>query len=186
MPSQFHDLLLAEMPRLRGYAMVLTRNRTVADDLLQETALRAWRAQAQFAIGTNFRAWIYQILRNEFISICRRAKRAPLAVDGIAEHLFSYSGDQEDKVIAREVVQAMERLPTPQREALYLKCVGDYSYEEVAAALNCSIGTIKSRLWRARHAMQKMILEDAHPGDGSAEQAYRAESGTPTRARAAA
>ncbi|MHB1206817.1 MAG: RNA polymerase sigma factor [Rhodospirillaceae bacterium] len=160
MPSQFHDLLLAEMPRLRGYAMVLTRNKTVADDLLQETALRAWKGQAQFTMGTNFRAWIYHILRNEFISICRRAKRAPLPVDGIAENLFSYEGDQEEKVIAREVVQAMAKLPTPQREALYLKCVGDYTYEEVATALQCSIGTVKSRLWRARNAMQKMILDN--------------------------
>jgi RNA polymerase sigma-70 factor (ECF subfamily) len=176
MPSQFHDLLLAEMPRMRGYAVVLTRNRTLADDLVQETALRAWKAQAQFTLGTNFRAWIYQILRNEFISTCRRAKRAPLPVDDIAESLFGYNGDQENKVIAREVVQAMERLPTSQREVLYLKCVGDYTYDEVAAALKCSVGTIKSRLWRARHAMQKMILEDGHGAEGAAGQAYHAQN----------
>ena len=167
MTAQFHDLLLAEMPRLRGYALVLTRNKSVADDLLQETALRAWKAQAQFTLGTNFRAWIYRILRNEFISICRRSKRAPLPMDDVAESLFGYEGDQEEKVIAREVIQAMEKLPTAQREVLYLKCVSDYTYEEVAIALDCSIGTIKSRLWRARNAMQKMILENG--GDAAAE-----------------
>jgi RNA polymerase sigma-70 factor (ECF subfamily) len=163
MSSQFHDLLIAEMPRLRGYALVLTRNRAVADDLVQETAMRAWRAQSQFTLGTNFRAWIYRILRNEFVSHCRRAKRAPLPVDSVAASLLAYEGDQEEKVVAREVVLAMEKLPTPQREVLYLKCVSDYTYEEVAAALQCSLGTIKSRLWRARIAMQKMIGDHSAP-----------------------
>ncbi len=167
MTDQFRDLLLAEMPRLRGYAFVLARNQAVADDLLQETALRAWRSQSQFAIGTNFKAWVYRILRNEFISTCRRSKRAPLPMDEVAESVFAYGGDQEEKVIAREVVQALDKLPTAQREVLYLKCVSDYTYEEVAAALECSLGTVKSRLWRARNAMQRMLMEN---GDAAAAE----------------
>jgi RNA polymerase sigma-70 factor (ECF subfamily) len=183
MTDQFRDLLLAEMPRLRGYAFVLSRNQAVADDLLQETALRAWKSRTQFAMGTNFKAWVYRILRNEFISTCRRSKRAPLPMDDVAESVFAYGGDQEEKVIAREVVQALDKLPAAQREVLYLKCVSDYTYEEVAAALECSLGTVKSRLWRARNAMQKILMEN---GDAAAAEITGQCPGGSSTAHAAA
>lgn len=75
MASEFHENLVSMLPQLRAYAMTLTRNRAAADDLLQETSLKAWRAQAQFNPGTNFKAWMYCILRNEYISSLRRNKR---------------------------------------------------------------------------------------------------------------
>ncbi len=149
----FQDLLLAEMPRLHAYARKLIRNRSLAEDLLQQTALRAWRGRAQFAPGTNFTAWIYRILRNEFISTCRRAKRAPRTSGNYEEDVQGYGGDQEDKVMAQEVRDAVDALPPSYCDVLYLKYLSDHSYEEVAALLNCSVAAIKSRIWRARKAL---------------------------------
>ena len=164
MPTHFQTLLLEEMPRLRGYAMKLARNPTAVDDLLQQTALNAWRSQAQFALGTNFRAWLYCILRNEFLNSCRRAKNTPLPLEDVSDSVQGYDGGQEEKVVAGEVRAAMEYLPRSQRDALYLKYVGDYTYDEAAAALECSVGTIKSRLWRARLALRGIVLGNAAAG----------------------
>lgn len=155
MSRPFQDLLVAEIPHLRGYAMKLVRNTAAADDLLQQTALHAWRSQTQFALGTNFRAWIYRILRNEFLSSCRRARFTPLPLDDLPES--GHAGDQEDKVMAGEVRAAIADLPQSQREALYLRYESHYTYGEAAAALDCSVGTVKSRLWRARQALQEAV-----------------------------
>lgn len=173
MTCQFQDLLVAEMPRLRNYAIRLCRNASLADDLLQQTALQAWRARAQFSMGTNFNAWLYRILRNEFLTNCRRAKRDPLVVDEIWETTRGYDSKQEDEVMVQQVKDAMDGLPRSQRDVLYLKYVGDYSYDEVAAALECSVGTIKSRLWRARNALQDIFREPGVPLPGNAEQIRR-------------
>ena len=158
MSNQFHDMLTEHLPRLRAYAIMLTRDRVAAEDLLQETALRALRAQSQFTLGTNFTAWMYRILRNEHISSLRRSKRRPILLDEIPEELMSRHGEQEDKVLTREIIQAMDQLQASQREVLILICAGGLSYEEAAESLECSVGTIKSRLWRARRHMQALVL----------------------------
>ncbi len=157
MTSQFHDLLVEQLPRLRAYALGLTRNRAAADDLLQQTALKAWNGQNSFIAGTNFKAWLYHIMRNEHISTFRRAKRQSVSIDSVPEEFFAQEGDQETKMLTREVLKAMEKLADVQREVLMMNCVAGLSYEEISESLGCSIGTVKSRLWRARNEMQKLM-----------------------------
>jgi RNA polymerase sigma-70 factor (ECF subfamily) len=137
---------------------MLTRNRSAADDLLQEAAYRALRSKTQFALGTNFTAWIYRIVHNEYISSQRRAKRTPVSIDAVPEEFFSRPGNQEDKLLSREVLHLMDKLKPSQRETLLLICASGLSYEEASAALGCSVGTVKSRLWRARRHMQMLIM----------------------------
>ena len=170
MASEFHDLLVEQMPRLRAYAMGLTRNRAGADDLLQQTALKAWGARTQFQPDTNFKAWIYRIMRNEHISSFRRAKHNASSIDAVPEAFLAREGDQENKMLTREVLAAMDQLADVQREVLLMNCVSGLSYEEIAEALNCSLGTVKSRLWRARNEMQKLIY-----GDDAEERPVQAE-----------
>lgn len=158
MSVSFKELFLEHLPQLRGYAMVLTRSRSAADDLLQETALKAWRAQGQYEAGTNIKAWLFCILRNEYISSLRRNKRASVSLSDVAEEHFAQAGDQESNVMTVEVFKAMDRLSLVQREILILHCVNGLAYEEIAAALKCSIGTVKSRLFRARAQMQRLLM----------------------------
>ncbi len=158
MTQTFHDLLLSEMPGILGYAIALTRNRSAAEDLLQETAFKAWQAQDRFTLGTNFKAWIYRILRNEFISTCRRKARAPISIDLLGPELFGYESDQEARVMSAEVFRAMDQLPQDQREMLILACGSGLGYQDLADTLHCSIATVKSRLWRARRRMQVLLL----------------------------
>jgi RNA polymerase sigma-70 factor (ECF subfamily) len=166
----FHDMLLEHLPRLQAYAIMLTRDRALAEDLLQETALRALRAQTQFTMGTNFTAWIYKILRNEYISSLRRKKRAPVPIEDMPAEFLSKRGEQENDVLSREIIQAMDKLQHGQREVLILICASGLSYEEAAEALGCSVGTIKSRLWRARARMAALILgEDEGKGASKGE-----------------
>ena len=169
MADPFQEMLLTHMPRLQAYAVMLTRDRAAAEDLLQETALKAWRAQSQFAMGTNFTAWIYKILRNEYISSLRRNKRKPARLDDVPEEFLSRGGAQENDILSREVVDAMSKLQPEQREVLILICASGLSYEEAAESLGCSIGTIKSRLWRARARMSALVLGEEAPKENSRE-----------------
>jgi RNA polymerase sigma-70 factor (ECF subfamily) len=159
MAGEFQDLLVEQLPRLRAYALSLTRNRAAADDLVQQTALKCWNGQARFEAGTNFKAWIYQIMRNEHISSFRRTRRQQVSIDNVPEELFARDGDQETKQLTREVFVAVNKLNEGQREVLLMNCVGGLSYEEIAQALGCSIGTVKSRLWRARSELQGYFLD---------------------------
>ena len=160
MASEFRDLLVENLPRMRAYALMLTRNAAQADDLLQDMSFHALRAQHQFVMGTNFVAWLYRIMRNDFVSSLRRAKRAPQAMDEALEQTLSCKAGQEDTIMANQVQTAMGKLPVSQREVLILVCASGLSYEEAAEAMGCSVGTVKSRLWRARAQMQKLLLGD--------------------------
>jgi RNA polymerase sigma-70 factor (ECF subfamily) len=156
-PDDFHTMLVEILPRLRAYAIWLTRNRAAADDLLQETACRALRAQDQFEMGTNFTAWMFRILQNEFISSTRRAKRTPVPIDDLSESFLLQQPEQEKVIFSRQVIKALDQLRPAQRQTLELICAAGLSYEEAAAAINCSIGTVKSRLWRARRHMEELL-----------------------------
>lgn len=160
MTRPFHDMLVTQLPKLRPYALMMAGSRAAADDLLQETALKVLRAEAQFEPGTNFSAWTYRILRNAFISSCRRAKRTPRDIDTVPEEFLARPATQEDKIATREVFQAMRQLPETQREVLSLVCGSGMSYEDAAEVLECSVGTVKSRLWRARSKMKDLLLGD--------------------------
>ena len=161
--TEFNKMLVSALPRLRAYAMILTRSRAAADDLLQQTAYRALRAETQFTMGTNFVGWMYRILRNEYISSLRRNKRTTSSIDDLPEQMLATRGEQEDKRLTREVIGAMDKLPASQREVLVLVCAGGLSYDEAAASIGCSVGTVKSRLWRARQHMQELVMGDEAP-----------------------
>lgn len=160
MPDQFQELLLGSLPRLRAYAILLTKDRTRADDLLQEAVLRALCAKHQFQPGTNFNAWIHRILHNQFISFLRQQRRPMTTLDDVSESCLSQPAAQEDKILTREVIQALSKLPEGQREALILISSSGMSYDEAASILGCSVGTVKSRVWRARRQMEKMIFDE--------------------------
>jgi len=170
--DSFNVLLISHLPRLRAFAMVLTRNHAAADDLLQETAYRALRAQTQFAVGTNFNAWMYRILRNTFISSLR-SKKALVPIDELPEGIFSTPPEQEEAVLTGEVIRAMGTLRPGQRQVVELVCAGGMTYDEAAEAMACSVGTIKSRLWRARKHME-LVTQDNSPSAQS--RAARARS----------
>ena len=163
MANQFHDMLLEHLPRLQAYAIMLTRDRALAEDSAAGD-LAAWRyrAQAQFTLGTNFTAWIYKILRNEYISSLRRKKRQPVQIEDMPAEFLSRRGEQENDVLSREIIQAMDHLQHGQREVLILICASGLSYEEAAEALGCSVGTIKSRLW----ARPRRAWRSRDPGRG--------------------
>ena len=158
MSKTFRELLIDVLPRLRPYAITLTHDRALADDLVQEAAVRALAAQHQFTMGTNFSAWMYRILRNEFINWTRQSHRKGVSIDQLPETLVSYAERQEDHVLVHELGRALSQLPRTQSEALILICASGLSYEEAANVMNCSIGTIKSRVWRAREQMEVYTL----------------------------
>ncbi|GJD63182.1 sigma-70 family RNA polymerase sigma factor [Methylobacterium frigidaeris] len=151
-----HDLL-AEVPRLRRRALTLCNDRTRADDLVQETLLKAWAAQARFVPGTHLSAWLYTILRNSFYSEHQKRAREVGDPDGLfAASLVSLPA-QYGHLDLRDVQGALDRLVPDQREALLLSAVHDLSYEDIATAMECQVGTVKSRINRARARLAEML-----------------------------
>jgi RNA polymerase sigma-70 factor, ECF subfamily len=148
--SQFRDDLLAALPALRGFAMSLTTSLPQADDLVQETLLRALQNQHRFTLGTNLKAWLFTILRNQFYTHGRRRRREIEDVDGSAAAQMLAPPDQEDGIELREVWARLSKLPAAQREALLLIATHGLTYEAAAALMGCQAGTVKSRVSRAR------------------------------------
>jgi RNA polymerase sigma-70 factor (ECF subfamily) len=159
----FDQLLIEALPKLRGYAIALTNDRAMADDLLQETAMRALGARTQFQMGTNFNAWMYRILRNEFISWMRKSHRKAVPIDNLPEAFLTSSATQENQILVRELGQALGKLPRAQREALVLICGSGLSYEEASAVIGCTVGTVKSRVYRARAQMEYFVTGIPNP-----------------------
>ncbi len=137
---------------------MMTRSKADADDLIQTTAVRALSAFSQFTLGTNIRAWLYRIMRNEFIDMVRVKGRHPARLDDVPAEAFKRKEVQEEALEMRDVMRAINTLTDIHREALYLSCVEGLSYEEIAGIQNCAVGTVKSRISRARQDM-KMLLE---------------------------
>lgn len=154
----FTGLLLAELPRMRGHAIFLTRTAADADDLIQQTALRALKAQHQFTMGTNLRAWLYRIMRNEFIDKFRQTK-GQVSFGEMPDDLLVGKATQEDRIETREVVTAMKRLSPLLLEVMLLVPGRGLSYQEAADIQGCSVGTIKSRLSRARTKLQGFLTD---------------------------
>lgn len=148
--------LAAEIPRLRRFARVLASRADAADDLVQETLLRAIAARDQFAPGTNLRAWLYTILRHIRAAAARRDARSPFLSSDITPE-FAVSGGQEERQAMREVAEAFQRLPAIQREALWLVVVEGLDYAEAARVIGVPAGTLRSRLSRAREALRRGI-----------------------------
>jgi RNA polymerase sigma-70 factor (ECF subfamily) len=150
-----HDIseqLTALMPKMRVWALAMTRNRANADDLAQEVAAKALNAQGQFAAGTNFSAWIRRIMVNASISRLRSQRNITDAVPDIA---VPASG--EHHIALNELGQAVDRLPSDQREALLMVALEEISYEDAAERTGCAIGTMKSRVHRARQHLRDYL-----------------------------
>ena len=144
-------------PSLRSLARVLTRNEELAADLTQETLAKAWAARASFAPGTNLRAWLFTIMRNQFRSEARRAWRQMPWDEHAAERIPGPRLEQIWALELKDAIRAMESLPRHQREAVILAGAGGLSSEDAAAALQCRPTAVKSRVSRARHTMRSML-----------------------------
>ncbi|HEY4172307.1 MAG TPA: sigma-70 family RNA polymerase sigma factor [Rhodopila sp.] len=147
MASEFNDQLISFLPKMRVWALALTRNRAAADDLAQDVAAKVLVAQNYFIPGTNFSAWVHRIMINQFISNMR-SKREFTDADSMPE--VPVAAAHEDRTALRELGWALERLPHDQREALSMIVLQEQSYEEAAEQTGCAIGTLKSRVHRAR------------------------------------
>jgi RNA polymerase sigma-70 factor (ECF subfamily) len=156
-PCSFSDGLIALLPRLRVQALALTRNRADADDLVQAAVTKALAAKEQFTPGTNLGAWLYRILRNQFLSDRTRMRETVELDDAPAAALSSPAG-QEAHLAFKELRRHLGRLRPDQRAALIMVSVQGLSYQEVADAMGCPVGTAKCRVFRARRQLEAWLL----------------------------
>ena len=138
----FIEGIVTNLPSLRSFAVSLTRSVDQADDLVQETVLRAISKQGLFEPGTNLRAWLFAILRNLFCSACRRAKHEVEDADGSYAATLISIPDHENRAMLRDLAAALDKLPEGQRKAIMLVGAEGMSYEAAAQSLGCAIGTI--------------------------------------------
>jgi RNA polymerase sigma-70 factor (ECF subfamily) len=151
--ANFKNDLVAFTPQLRAFARSLCGNRDEADDLAQETLARAWQARSSFVAGTNFKAWLFTILRNRFYSDRRKAWRNVGWNRELAELIPAADAAAVWSAELSDVACALQSLTDEQREALILVGAGEFSYADAARVSNCAVGTIKSRVARARRAL---------------------------------
>ncbi len=178
--AQFEALVSPWFDGLYASALRLTRNERNAEDLVQDTVMRAWRFFDKFEQGTNFRAWIFKILTNTFINTYRRDSREKALSDeserqAVEARFFSADLTEQtqnpedfliDRVMSEDVVRAIDTLPIDFRMVVILADLQEFSYKEIAEVLNVPVGTVMSRLFRGRKALQKMLL--ARENEGSA------------------
>ena len=145
------------MPLLRARAVVLCGDVDRADDLLQETLVKALASLSSFTEGTNLKAWLYTILRNTFFSECRQRGREVSDPDGLIVEQFSVPELQTGQADLRDITEAMQRLSPEQREALILVVAEGRSYEEAAKICRCRVGTMKSRVSRGRDRLVELL-----------------------------
>lgn len=153
----FKRELLATLPNLRAFAVSLSGRQDRADDLVQDTIMKAWANQAGFTPGTNMKAWLFTILRNEFYSQMRKRGREVQDTEGVFSARLSSHPEQYGRMDLEDFRQALERLPEDQREAILLVGAAGFAYEEAAEVCGCAVGTIKSRVSRARTRLQELL-----------------------------
>jgi len=156
--TEFARLLEAQLPRLRRYAQALTRDPSRADDLIQDTLIRALAKQHLYQDGTNLRAWLFTIMHNQHVNdILRNAQEgSSLDVDTVAAHLVAVTDPTASRQL-RELDEAIGKLAMEQRQVILLIGLEGMSYEETAAILKVPIGTVRSRLSRGREALRRLM-----------------------------
>jgi len=182
--TEFTRLFEEQINSLYAMALRMTRNQLDAEDLLQETAMRAYRYFNKFDRGTNFRAWIYRILTNNYINVYRKKKKTPTSVeiDSVSFKLEGKGGTYWDDLQERdsgfdysdifddEVSQAIDKLPDEYKIVVLLADVDELSYKEIAVVIERPIGTVMSRLHRGRKMLQKLLAgyarDKGYTGDG--------------------
>lgn len=173
--SLFREDLTELLPQLRAYARSLTRgDMSLADDLVQDAVVNALRAEHQFTPGTNLKAWLFTILRNRFLSSSNRkyhhAEQGDLDLDALA----SVPPTQDGAIEVHEFRRAFRKLSPAHREILVLTILHGLPYQEVGTMLGCEVGTVKSRVNRARAQLKRMLLGDEPQAAVEAERRVEA------------
>ena len=158
---EFKAQLAQVIPHLRAFGRSLSGNRDLADDLVQETLMKAWAARLRFQAGTNMRAWTFIILRNLYLSQMRRARFKGEWDDLVADRILAAPASQDKHVELGDMQRALLHLPQPQREALILVGAGGFAYEEAAEICGVAVGTIKSRVARGRVALEAVMSDNS-------------------------
>ena len=164
--NQFKRELVTLIPHLRAFARTLTGDPTAADDLAQDAMMKAWDARASFQLGTNMKAWTFMILRNQFYSEKRRSWRSVGLDQETAERTLVANTKFDSAIALDDLRQAMMMLPESQREALILIGAGGFSYEEAAEVIGVAVGTVKSRVSRARADLLQIFETGNYERDG--------------------
>lgn len=156
--SGLPDLLEAQIPRLRRYARALTRDAHRADDLVQDTLVRALAKQDLWEPGTNLRAWLFTLMHNHYVNDLRRDKRSAgaVAIEEVSASLIAIADPTASRQL-HELERALGQLPAEQREVILLVGLEGLSYEDAAAILAVPIGTVRSRLSRGREALRRQL-----------------------------
>ena len=184
--GDLHQNIIEQLPHLRAFAVLLTHDRSFADDLVQETAMRALAHAGQFRPGTNFKAWVTTILRNSYFNVVRqRSRLAPMSAIA-PEDEPTTSGGQEEHLDLCDFERAFKCLPAGQREALLLVGASGFSYEAAAEIAGCAVGTIKSRVARGRIHLGRILdgaasCEEAIAREWALARSPRARRPTATR-----
>jgi RNA polymerase sigma-70 factor (ECF subfamily) len=153
----FRKALTAVIPHLRAFARGLCGRADYADDLVQEALLKAWAARDNFLPGTNMKAWTFVILRNAYLTEARRNRFRGDYDPDAAERLLSRPAPQDDRLELGDLRAAMMQISPERREALLLVGAGGFSYEEAAEIAHCPVGTMKSRVARARRQVEELL-----------------------------
>ena len=169
--SDFHSRLEEQIPRLRRYARALTRDVNRADDLVQDTLVRALAKQHLWQAGTNLRAWLFTLMHNQHVNDVRRSNRegGNIDVDDMASVLVANTDPTASRQL-RELERALNRLPLEQRESILLVGLEGLRYDEAASILGVPIGTVRSRLSRGREALRKLMGLDELDTPAAASQ----------------
>lgn len=183
--SETQWLIAREVPRLRRYALTLTGNPTEADDLVQDTLERAIRKRHLWSRRGSIRSWLYRILYNVFLNQAGRRRRARAEQELDEAHAPVERPRHDARLLCRDIVEAMLRLPASQRAAIALTAVEGLSYDEAAEVLGVPVGTLRSRLSRGRDRLREIHSGEEHAGeehageDHAGEKHAGEEAGTP-------
>lgn len=183
--SGLRDDLVAAIPNMRAFAISLCGNRDRADDLVQEALVKAWNHLDSFEVGTNLKAWLFTILRNAYFSELRKTKREVADTDGLMTARVAVPAEQHAHLDLKDLYRALGQLPVDQREALILVGAEGFSYEDAANIAGCAVGTVKSRVNRARAKLADLMAmvptEDRAQGPAARETSRPQRSGPRSR-----
>ncbi|MBX6366711.1 MAG: sigma-70 family RNA polymerase sigma factor [Rhodospirillales bacterium] len=175
--ADLHPNIAYEIPRLRRYARALVRNQETADDLVQDTLVRALSKLHLWQPGTDLRAWLFTLMHNQYVNFVRRAVREGTQTPLESAVNLGHQASQTTFLTLRDLQNALERLPDEQRTVVLLIGLEGMRYEEVAEILNVPVGTIRSRLSRAREALREMMDEhERRPMDGRSRRGERLQA----------
>ncbi len=168
------DELVSHLGAMRAFAMSLTRNSATADDLVQDTLVKAWTNIEKYEAGTNMRAWLFTILRNTYYSMLRKRKREVADADDTLAGMLAEKPAHDGRLQMRDFEEAFAQLNDEQREALVLVGAEGFAYEEAAEMTGVAVGTVKSRVNRARARLAELMHLDENEAIEMTDQVTQA------------